>query len=252
MTRSSLRPEQFARVYGHPGESSRSAGWFRVLWPVLVAAFCGGYLIRAAFPRPELPMAVSGLLLLGLGVVTLATVMKGEKKMAQYLKGAAGEERMARVLSLLPARYAVFHGLPSGSLQGGGDYDHVVVGPTGIFLIETKNWSGSVRLQGDELLYLESAGGTFKVPDRPPLPQVKDAAMSLESLLKEEGLSEVTVQPVLCFASPIFSDGYAGVAGVMVCNADQLSRVLLESAEHSLQDVDIKAVEMVLKKEVTS
>jgi hypothetical protein len=33
---------------------------------------------------------------------------------------------------------------------GGGDIDHIVLGPNGIFVLETKNWSGVVTCNGDE------------------------------------------------------------------------------------------------------
>jgi len=34
--------------------------------------------------------------------------------------------------------------------EGGGDIDHVVLAPGGIFVLETKNWSGNVTCSGDE------------------------------------------------------------------------------------------------------
>lgn len=244
-------PDQFARVYGHPGEASRSAGWFRVLWPVFLSALIGGYLIRVAFPYPSLSMPVAGLLLLGLGFLTLVLLLKGEKKMGQFLKGAEGEERMARILSLLPASYAVFHGLPSKTSGGGHDFDHVVVGPTGVYIIETKNWSGSVKLEGEELLYRNDAEtgsmSAMKRPDRPPLDQVRHSGRLLEAFLESAKLPEVTVQPVLCFASNVFSGGASGVGGVVVCNADRLNRVLTDNLDSPLSDQTVRAVELFLK-----
>jgi len=34
--------------------------------------------------------------------------------------------------------------------EGGGDIDHVVLAPNGVFVLETKNWSGSITVNGDE------------------------------------------------------------------------------------------------------
>ena len=34
--------------------------------------------------------------------------------------------------------------------NGGGDIDHVVLGPGGVFVLETKNWSGNITCNGDE------------------------------------------------------------------------------------------------------
>lgn len=35
---------------------------------------------------------------------------------------------------------------------GGGDIDHIVLGPNGVFVLETKNWSGDISSNGDEWL----------------------------------------------------------------------------------------------------
>jgi len=34
--------------------------------------------------------------------------------------------------------------------NGGGDIDHIVLGPSGIYVLETKNWSGDIACRGDE------------------------------------------------------------------------------------------------------
>jgi hypothetical protein len=34
--------------------------------------------------------------------------------------------------------------------DGGGDIDHIVLGPNGVFVLETKNWSGGISCNGDE------------------------------------------------------------------------------------------------------
>jgi len=209
---------------------------------------------RISAPLPPLSMAATGLLLLGLGVVTLSLVLRGEKNMGQYLKGAEGEERMARILSLLPSTYAVFHGLSSSASGGGRDFDHVVVGPTGLFVIETKNWSGTVRLEDDELLYLPSEASStedMRHPDRPPLDQVRTSSRILEERLQAAEVPETSVQPILCFASNVFLSGAAGVGGVTVCNADRLSRVLTDSLETPLSEQSVKAIELFFKGQIS-
>jgi hypothetical protein len=34
--------------------------------------------------------------------------------------------------------------------DGGGDIDHIVLGPNGVFVLETKNWNGNISCNGDE------------------------------------------------------------------------------------------------------
>jgi Nuclease-related domain len=54
-------------------------------------------------------------------------------------KGIRGEEAVADVLAGLPSSYWVLHSLSTGH----GDVDHVVIGPTGVFALETKAWEGT-------------------------------------------------------------------------------------------------------------
>ena len=58
---------------------------------------------------------------------------------AWYL-GALGEIEVGRVLGRLPPEWRVFHALPIG--KAGADIDHLVVGPGGIFTINTKHHRG--------------------------------------------------------------------------------------------------------------
>lgn len=90
--------------------------------------------------------------ILGIGVGIVAAVIglwcvRGifslEAAADQYYGGAIGEYDVGLVLSRLPHEFHVFHGLGFYA----GDVDHVVVGPTGIFVVETKNHSGTISLR---------------------------------------------------------------------------------------------------------
>ncbi len=60
-----------------------------------------------------------------------------------------GEQQVAKLLSSkLSDDYFLVNGL---SLRnGGGDIDHIVLGPSGIFVLETKNWNGDITCYGDQ------------------------------------------------------------------------------------------------------
>ncbi|MBG6237667.1 hypothetical protein IWX78_000610 [Mycetocola sp. CAN_C7] len=58
---------------------------------------------------------------------------------AWYL-GAQGELAVGRMLDALPAGWTVFHALPVGTKEA--DIDHLVVGPGGVFTINTKHHRG--------------------------------------------------------------------------------------------------------------
>jgi hypothetical protein len=70
-----------------------------------------------------------------------------------FRKGAVGEGLTADDLSKLPDTYSVFHDLTHPSI--GGNIDHIVVGPTGVFALETKNWKGHVNLSGQGVITVD-------------------------------------------------------------------------------------------------
>jgi hypothetical protein len=57
-----------------------------------------------------------------------------------WFKGVLGERRVAAELARLGPAFTVLHAVPVG--KGSTDIDHVVVGPSGVFTINTKNHSG--------------------------------------------------------------------------------------------------------------
>jgi len=65
-----------------------------------------------------------------------------------YSGGWQGEKQVANLLSSkLSDDYYLLNDLYLRG--GGGDIDHVVLGPKGVFVLETKNWSGSISCNGD-------------------------------------------------------------------------------------------------------
>lgn len=120
------------------------------------------------------------------------------KKYYNYKKGMAGEIQVAEVLGGLGESFYVFHDL---LIKGaGGNIDHVVVGPTGIFAIETKNYNGKLQCIGDEWRRL--GDGFAKSWDiKSPSIQAKRNAAILANTLRERGIS-LWVYPLVVFSHP--------------------------------------------------
>jgi hypothetical protein len=71
------------------------------------------------------------------------------RKYRIYSGGWEGEKQVARLLtSKLNDDYYLLNDLYLR--DGGGDIDHIVLGPNGVFVLETKNWSGKISCNGDE------------------------------------------------------------------------------------------------------
>jgi hypothetical protein len=63
--------------------------------------------------------------------------------------GWEGEKQVAKLLSnSLSDDYYLLNDLYLRA--GGGDIDHVVLAPSGVYVLETKNWSGGISCNGDE------------------------------------------------------------------------------------------------------
>ena len=66
-----------------------------------------------------------------------------------YSGGWEGEKQVATLLNnTLSDDYYLLNDLYLR--DGGGDIDHIVLGPNGVFVLETKNWSGTISCNGDE------------------------------------------------------------------------------------------------------
>lgn len=67
-----------------------------------------------------------------------------------WFAGAVGERRVGELLAGLPGGWRVFHALPVGS--GEADVDHLVVGPGGVFVVNTKHHRGQRVWVGERAL----------------------------------------------------------------------------------------------------
>lgn len=219
---------RFAKVYGSPGEAPRVTGLLRAFWPLLLICFVLGYLVRAAVPVPALSASHVGILLFLLAVVAAVLLAWGGRRLNNFLKGAKGEEWVAHELAFLGADYTVFNGLRLGGSSQ--NIDHVVIGPSGVFVVETKNWRGAVEFR-DGKLY---AGG--REPSRPPLRQVKQATAELLEWMVEVGCGEMPVKSVLCFVGTRLPEEVMNVNGVIVCRGERLAEVLQERFEEPVPE----------------
>lgn len=71
------------------------------------------------------------------------------RKYRIYSGGWEGEKHVTKLLSSkLSDDYILLNDLYLRN--GGGDIDHVVLAPSGVFVLETKNWSGDITCHGDQ------------------------------------------------------------------------------------------------------
>ncbi len=113
--------------------------------------------------------------------------VKKEKKLRDnYIKGLSGENIVLNHLNTLPKNYLVFHDvqLPNGK----GNIDHIVVGQTGLFIIETKNYSGKYLISGNRWYYYKD--NKYNEIKQNPGTQLMRNILYLKSFLEEKGIKK--------------------------------------------------------------
>jgi hypothetical protein len=119
---SSTRPT--ARTFGHPG------GWRRERYLDLLREWVG---LGESIPDPYDPVLVR----------------RAPREIRHLLADALAEEATARRLATLGIGYTVWHDVASGSPDD--KIDHVVLGPTGLFAIQSEDFGGPVGVRRGEL-----------------------------------------------------------------------------------------------------
>ena len=215
--------------YGQPGSRARVSGILQAALPLCAVLLLCGYAIGALLPWPEIGIAWKCVLVVVAALaIFIATVFTG-RRIDSFFKGASGEVAIAFVLARLPGGYAVFNGV---DISGKGcrfhthDFDHVVLTPTGLVVVETKNWRGRLTFND----------GTIQIdgitPQRPPVAQVASEATALSAWLAGKTPESIPVLPFLCFAGdPLPSDAPVELGGVRICDPGTLVNAIVATAD---------------------
>ncbi|MFC0681678.1 DnaJ domain-containing protein [Lysobacter korlensis] len=153
-----------ARSYGHPG------GWRRERYLTLIREWAGR---GADLPDPFDP----------------ALVRSAPRELRHLLADALAEEATARTLSGLGIGFTLWHDVatdPSG--PGNRKIDHVVLGPTGLFALQSEDFGGPVRVKRGELV-------GEAVADERPMRELEARAKALSRAVRAKFTGLVIVLP---------------------------------------------------------
>ena len=196
-----------ARIIGDAGEWTRVRGVVLGLWPLFLSVLIIGFSLAMFFVN-----VVAGLALLVLSAsYGCWSLVRGLRHVERFFIGARGEERVAGLLKSLPDNYHVFNDFVACKEH----IDHVVVGPTGVFAVETKNWRGQITIEDGHIFY------DGRLPSGDPLKQVLWEASLVRNELARRDWKGV-IKPVLVFASDTFRAQVAEIRGVVVMNSSYI------------------------------
>jgi Nuclease-related domain len=179
---------------------------------ILVIGAAGGVIGSLLAPR------------LGLILGTLAAVVAGwglrfrpSADAIAWQRGAAGERRTARLLAPLERHgWAVLHDLALPGSQA--NLDHLVIGPGGVFVIDSKQYRGRLQLDPTGRLW------HGRYPLGPALRAVSFEADQAAQVLPDPG---VVVRPIITIHGAQVPWGKVLMDGIPVVPAKRLPSMLL-------------------------
>jgi hypothetical protein len=221
---------------GSPGRSAlaqyrrrrgeRLAAWTRsLIWraPLVAAAGLTGSALATQADLARTLATVAGLAAAAL--VGWRLRFHPSEQARAWQRGARGERQTARLLDRLGRDgYRVLHDL---AMPGSpANIDHLVVGPSGVFVIDSKQWTGSVQQSADGLIWHNH----YRL-DR-TLATIRWQALTLGQLLG------IPVAPLICVHGAHVQGGGLRAQGVAIVPATLLRPAL--GFDRVLSDSDVE------------
>jgi hypothetical protein len=202
--------------------------WRWVALAVVVLAALGSL----AFTLPHIVISDLPLSLAPLTPILLALIVAGRAvyritpRIRAARKGRLGETLVTNLLSRLPDDYYLVNDI----VLGAGNIDHVVIGPCGVIVIETKRIAGKINCEGDQWFV---NGRRTKSYSR----QAKAAAMAVRTYLavRYPEMGHQFVQAVLVFTDPL-CELRVNRAQVAVARFSELLQLITEFSRSGRMD----------------
>jgi len=163
--------------------------------------------------------------------LTNRVTVKLERKRIDYRKGATGEALVGYILAGFPDSFRIIPGVETSF----GDIDHVVVGPTGVYAVDTKNWRGIVTADDQGELLLNG-----RPTKKPAIGNLTRSIMTTKKKIKVRFALDPYVRGVLAFPSARVEAKW-GTTGSVHCITDE-----------QLYDYIVEKKKRLTKKEIDS
>jgi hypothetical protein len=242
-TRQPLRvPGESARQKADEVFESMSMDLFLIcfVWPAT-----GLVLGLVKYGNPKVSATIGLVVAIAGAAVIGARFIQKLRTYANYRLGSLGEQVVGRELDQLMAQgYRVFHDVEFE----GWNIDHVVVGPKGVFAVETKTRRKPSRRSGlDARVVFDGEALTFpgKPRDRAAIEQASNNAASLTKWIAEAAGERIPVVPVV--ALPGWELVIKNYGPVAVYSATDMGDLMLRRGKIQLDPGQIQRVAHQLK-----
>lgn len=134
-----------------------------------------------------------------------------EEAADKWERGAEGERRVGEILNRLPPEFVVFHDLRIPNSKA--NVDHLVVGPGGVWAIDTKNYAYPVTIGSGK------GAGTLWTGRHRMTRTLETAAWEAAAVAEQIGHP---VEPLLCIIAPSLPKRAFDFGGLRICSPTSL------------------------------
>lgn len=220
-----------------------------IIAAVMASVLAGMEWVRYWTNQPPHPIFLT---ILALIVVAISwrKLSNLKRRLQNVARGIQAEKSVGQYLEQFRAQgYQIFHDIPGESGGKKFNLDHVIIGPKGIFTIETKYArkpeKGETRIQYDGQKILING---FQ-PDRDPVVQAKAQASDLRNLLEQSTGTKFPVKPVVAYPGWYVPDLFD--AEVWVIKPERLG-IFVNTQNIRLSDSDIHLASFHLSRYIQS
>lgn len=208
------------------------------LLPILLIQIIGSPLTELVLNQTNQFLIV--LLPFVLGVCIAYFISKKLLSFSHNLLGLKGERLVGEILSkLMKDGFDVFHDFPLEPDGKSPNIDHIVVGPNGVFAIETKTWRKPKETSDGKNWEVTFDGKQLKFPHFTTKKGIGQATQNARLLSKHLSAStDETIRAVPILALPGWFVSSKSIDPLIVVNPKQIRRAILakdKTIEESLQ-----------------
>jgi hypothetical protein len=178
----------------------------------------GVYVALFVVSRDHLWVFFAGMLAGGFLALFVAALNTPPSWIENYQLGAWGESRTAKTLTpLLNDGWTVINDISRWK----SNLDHVLVGPAGVFVLDTKNYSGTITVERGNLTLAYGSGKRARVVGDALARQARAQGAALHEVLQRRGIERAWASAIIVFWAE-FPQQIAGGNRVTYVHGDAL------------------------------
>lgn len=184
-------------------------------------------------PKPGIFTAAAGLMT----VLAVWRIWKVLPSLRNLRQARDGERVVGEFLNRMREHgYQVFHDVVGDKFN----VDHVLIGPSGVYTVETKTWSKPARGRAEIIFDGERVKVGSNDPDRDPVQQARAQAGWVARLLAESAGKQPFVRPVVAFPGWFVTKTALGATDLWVLEPKALPAFIAnEPARMAQEDVKL-------------